>query len=155
MRKQAWFICIIAIAAVIPGMLLGGIAAIIYRLMTGYEIGRHPDFFLMRTLFGIDTPGQIVEWIFFSAFPLTIHGIVAGAFAMFVASLVSQHPNHALVAGVTGGIYTGIMIVAYVFTLVVRGFDQQILESACQVIGLWIGLFFVAEALPAPRQSAT
>jgi hypothetical protein len=38
MRKQLWLGCLVCVLAVLPGTLLGGLADILYRVVTEFEI---------------------------------------------------------------------------------------------------------------------
>jgi hypothetical protein len=93
MRKQIWFGCVVCVAAVVPGFLVGGLAAILYKWTTISWLGSEPDVYFMRTLFGIETPGKILGWVVYSAFPTFVRGAVAGAVAAFLTNYAYKGPR--------------------------------------------------------------
>ena len=104
MRKQTWFACVVCVVAVLPGYVVGTIAAILYRLINGEGVDSTPDFLMLRTFFGVETPGQIVHWIWFYGLPLTIQGAVAGGIALFITEKVCNDANYEIAAYVAGAI---------------------------------------------------
>lgn len=147
MRKQTWFGCVICVLSMIPGYLVGGLAAIIYRVTTGLEVGDDPDFYFMRTLFGIETPGKIVGWVFYSAFPAFVRGAAAGAVAMLITSYIYKGVRFDLAAFVTGGMLTGVGGVSIFISYMIHGLNPSMVTIVIENVGVWIGLLAIAEHL--------
>jgi hypothetical protein len=57
MRKQLWLACVVCALGVLPGLFVGEFAAMIWRWSAESFLGSEPDFYFLRTLFGIETPG--------------------------------------------------------------------------------------------------
>jgi hypothetical protein len=107
----------------------------------------------LRTLFGLEAPGAIVKWIVFQAFPGVISGGVAGAIALKLTEIICKGARYEIAAYVTGALYTGLIVMLGILTLVVSGVDLENVSSTalnlCIVVGIWVGLFMMLEALPA------
>jgi|tagenome__1003787_1003787.scaffolds.fasta_scaffold20956567_2 hypothetical protein len=155
MRKQIWFGILVCVLSIIPGFAIGGIAALIYKFFTGYQVGFEPDFFGMRTFFGIETPGAIIQWLFFSAFPAGVQGGVAGAIGMFITSKVYKGPNIEIAAYTAGALYTGALLVLLLLAVAVNGWKLLYIEAVVQLIGLWAGLVVSLESVKRPNAYAT
>jgi hypothetical protein len=153
MRKQLWLACVVCALGVLPGLIGGGVAAIIYRYLVASVIGSEPDFYFLRTLFGIEAPGAILKWIMFKAFPSVIIGVVAGATAVKLTEVICKGARYEIATFVTGGIYTGLVIMLGILSLAVRGLEDvsDLARALCVVIGLWLGLSTMLEALPSMK----
>ena len=154
MRKQLWLACVVCALGVLPGFIAGAVAGTIYRFSAASMIGAEPDFYFVRTLFGFEAPGAILKWIVFEAFPAAISGGVAGAIAVKLTEVICKGARYEIAAYVTGGLYTGLVIMLGGLTLAISGVDLENVSSTarnlCLVIGLWLGLFMMLEALPSP-----
>jgi hypothetical protein len=158
-QKQLWLACVVcAISVVLPGFIGGFVAGTIYKVSAESMIGADPDFAFLRTLFGFAAPGAIVKWIVFEAFPGIISGAVAGAIAVKLTEVICRGARYEIAAYVTGGIYTGLVIMLGILTLIISGVDLENVSSTarnlCLVIGIWLGLFMMLEALPSPITAA-
>jgi hypothetical protein len=148
MLRQTWFACIICVLGVLPGLIAGALAGILYRAFNASYLGGEPDFFMLRTLFGIEAPSKFVGWLFNGAFPAAIHGGFAGAVAMWLTGIICKGARYDTAAWVTGGLYSGVVIVIVILSLIIQGPNVGAVEFICQLIGLWLGLTMVLETLP-------
>lgn len=152
MRKQLWVACVVCASGVLPGFIGGFVAGTIYRISAESLIGANPDFWFLRTLFGFEAPGAILKWIVFQAFPGVISGGVAGAIAVKLTEVICKGARYEIAAFVTGGIYTDLVIMLGTLTLAISGLDLENVSNTarnlCLVIGIWVGLFMMLEALP-------
>jgi hypothetical protein len=158
MRKQLWLACVVCAIGVLPGLVVGAVAAWVYRFVMQGVFGTDPDLYFMRTLFRFEAPGAIVGWIMYVAFPAFICGGVAGAIAVKLTAVICKGARYEIAAFVTGGLYTGLVIMLVGLTLVVFGINwdnaTDLARNVLVVIGLWVGLFMMLEALPS-RITAT
>jgi hypothetical protein len=121
MRKQTWFACMVCVLAVLPGFVVGGLAAIFYRAMMASEFGSEPDFYFMRALFGFEAPGKILEWVLFSAFPTFVRGAAAGGIAVILTYYAYKGTRQDLAIFVTGGLYTGVAAMGEFLSFAMHG----------------------------------
>jgi hypothetical protein len=153
MRRQAWFAIIICILALVPGLIAGAVAAYIYRLTTAWHIGYDPDWMMLRTIFGIEWPGMIVQWIFFSAFPSFVHGLVAGGVATWITAYVCKGAPFETAAYSTGTLVTGLFGVSVILVFVIGGpIPPSIVEATIQIVGMWAGLITALGSVPSTPQ---
>jgi hypothetical protein len=61
MREQTWFATIVCVIAVIPGFIVGGLLKMLMYAFGGWANGS--DFLYLHAIFGLETPGQVYEWI--------------------------------------------------------------------------------------------
>jgi hypothetical protein len=153
MRKQNWFGCLICGAAVVPAFLIGGLAAVLYTWTMSAELGTDPDFYFMHTLFGIETPGKVLTWTIYSAFPAFIRGAVAGSIAAFSTHYAYKGPKLDLAVFVTGGLFTGVAAMSEFLSYVMHGPDLSMLLIVIEAVGLWVGLLSVANSYSTPESS--
>jgi len=154
MRKQIWFACLVCGGAVVPGFLIGGLAVILYKLMTIAALGSDPDFHLLRMLFGIETPGKILGWVVYSAFPAFIRGWVAGSIAALLTHYTYKGPRLDLAAFVTGGVFTGIAAMSELLSYVMYGPDLKMVLIVIEAVGLWVGFLSVIVNFSTPGSSS-
>lgn len=145
MRKQLWFACVVCVAATVPGFLVGWLAAVLYSWQAISWLGNEPDFWFMRTLFGIEAPGKILGWLLISAFPEFIHAGVAGGIAVLLTQYAYKGPRLDLAAFVTGDLYTGIAVMAGFLSYVMHGPSLDMVLIVIEAVGLWAGLLSVAD----------
>jgi hypothetical protein len=100
----------------------------------------------MRTLFGFEAPGKLLEWILYSAFPTFVRGAVAGLVALAVTHYAYKGTRQDLAIFVTGGLYTGVMVVSELLSYAMHGPSPAMINMVVEVIGLWVGLISAAEA---------
>lgn len=147
-RRATWLAIIICVLlVVIPGLLVGAIGSYVYKFSIAWSVGSDPDFFMLRTFFGIATPGLIIKWLMYEGFPSAIHGGVAGALAVLLTDRVYKGANLPIVAYATGTLFTGILLVILGLSVVLKGFDAQVIASIFQLVGLWCGLLSVAASV--------
>jgi hypothetical protein len=151
MREQTWFATIVCVIAVIPGFIVGGLLKILMYVFGGWANGS--DFLYLHAIFGIETPGQVYEWIFAQAIPSGFQALAAGFVAVWIMEKIAKGAHHTLAATITGALYTGFLICLVVIGLAQMGITSDMLLSICQGIGLWIGLGSAAASLPAPRSA--
>ena len=111
--KPTWLAVIVCvIAVIIPGLIVGGAVAYVYRMLVVQ--GPAPDPFGLHFLFGIDTISKILSWIFYWIFYVemssAIHGAVAGAVAVGVTMLICRGANIVKAAFVTGALYLDFLL---------------------------------------------
>jgi hypothetical protein len=149
MRKQAWLAIIICILGLVPGLLFGAVAAYLYRLSTAWHVGYNPDFMMLRTIFGIEWPGMILQWILFQGIPSGVHGFVAGAMAVFITSTICKGAPIDLAAYATGTLVTGVFLVFLFLGWMSHAtiMDVTLAEAVLQIVGLWCGLIGTASSV--------
>jgi hypothetical protein len=78
-----------------------------------------------------------------------VTGGVAGAIAVKLTEVICRGARYEVAAFVTGGIYTGLVIMLGILSLAVVGLQDvgDLARALCAVIGLWLGLFMMLEAL--------
>jgi hypothetical protein len=153
MRKQTWFACVVCVLALVPGIVAGGLAVILYKITTSAEVGSKPDFFLVGTLFGlfgIETPSKLFEWIFYSAVPAFLRGAVMGGTAVTITHYAYKGTRLDLAAFVTGGLYTGVAAVNEFLSYAMHGPNPDMISIVIEVVGLWVGLISVGEIFEKP-----
>ena len=153
MRKQTWFGCLVCGATVVPGFLVGGQAAIFYNWTMSGELGSDPDFYFMRTLFGIETPGKVLAWIVFSAFPAFLRCAVAGSIAAALTHYAYKGPRLDLAVFMTGGLFTGVAAMTEFLSYVRHGPDLSMVIIVIEAVGFWVGLLAVANSYSTPESS--
>ena len=152
MRKQTWLAIIVCVLAVIPSFFIGGIVSTIYLMMTTSYIGPDPDVFFLRMFFGIETPGLLVQWIFFTGFPAFVQGLAAGWLAVFLTALACPGANIETAAYSTGTLYTGLVLLMMALAYGGSGLKSSAFQVVTQLIGVWSGL--IPAALSQPSTSA-
>ncbi len=151
MIEQTWFATVVCVIAVIPGFIVGGLMKMLTYVFGGWANGS--DFLYLRAIFGIETPGEIYEWIFAHAIPSGLQALVAGFVAVWVMEKIARGAHYALAATITGALYTGFLICLVVIGFAQVGITGDMLLGICQGIGLWIGLGSAAASLPVPRSA--
>ena len=154
MRKQIWFACLVCGSAVVPGFLIGGLVVILYKLMTIAALGSDLDFHFLHMLFGIETPGKILGWVLYSAFPAFIRGWAAGSIAALLTHYAYKGPRLNLAAFVTGGVYTGIAAMSELLCYVMYGPDLKMVLIVIEAVGLWVGLRSVVDSFSTAGSSS-
>jgi len=153
MRKQIWFAIAVCVIAVLPGLAIGAVAVMIWKLMVVWQIGPEPDFYMMRSLFSFQAPSDIIKWLMYSAVPAWLHGAIAGYFALIVTAWAYQGRNIEMAAYTTGALYSGALLMLIIMSFSIVGAKFTYVEAALQLIGLWCGL--VAALQTVPNASAT
>jgi hypothetical protein len=129
---------LITLVLIVPGLLLGAIAAYFYQATMG-------------SLF----EGNLINWIsggwfktlFMSIFPQAIHGGVAGAFALWASAKMLTKANYEIVAYSVSAIVIAFAVLAVVLEISGKGINLTLLELTSQVGGLAAGLFLVWESI--------
>jgi hypothetical protein len=143
MRKQTWFACVVCVLALVPGFVAGGLAVILYKVITSAE-----DFFLPGTLFapfGIETLRKLSVWIIYSAIPAFLRGAVTGGTAVTITHYAYKGTRLDLAVFVTGGLYTGVAAVNEFLSYAMHGPNPLMISIVIEVLGLWVGLISVGE----------
>jgi hypothetical protein len=148
MRKQIWFGMIVCSVMVIPCFFVGGLVAGLINLLNVFQVGSNPDVLFMRTLFGIEAPGEVLKWIFFTAIPAVLQGGITGALSIYLTAKVYTGNNNEIVAYTTGGLYTGIFLVVFTIAMINVGFKLSYIQVLLQLIGIWFGLIAMLAELP-------
>lgn len=149
MRQQTWFACIACVLAVMPAILVGGVAVLIFQSISSWHADPNSDFLYLRTLFGIEAPGVIINYIFFRLIPVGMQGAIAGSLAIWMTAKVYKGPKIDIAAYVTGALYTGVTIALTVVAFILKSSIEATvtaIEQACQLVGLWGGLLAMAES---------
>jgi len=126
MRKRTWVATVVCVLAVLPGLMVGALAAYGYHLLAGPEAGYSPDFLL--------------QWIYLTAIPIIIHGGLAGAFAVFVTRWICKGARYDLAAYATGALYSALVLILLVCVVRMLGVTKDAVGTVVQIAGLWIGL---------------
>ncbi len=151
MRQQTWFAVIVCATAVIPGFLVGALFKGFMYVFGGWA--ENSDFLYLHTLFGLDAPGALYNFIFAGAVPNGVQAFVAGFVAVWLMERIAKGANYVLSATITGALYTGFFICLLIVALTVSGFTTEMLLAVCQCMGLWAGLWSAAASLPAPQRA--
>jgi hypothetical protein len=147
MRKQTWFGCVVCVLSLIPGYLAGGLAALIFHVSTQFEVGSEPDFYFMRTLFGIEAPGKVVGWILYTAMTAFIRGVATGAVTVLITNYIYKGARIDLAAFVTAGILTGVAAISIFISYMTKGLNPSMLAIVIETVGIWVGFVSVVEHL--------
>lgn len=149
MRQKLWFACVACALAVLPGLVVGAVASLIVGFFNMLQFSPDTDFLYLKTLFGIEAPGVLINWVLFRLFPIAVQGGIAGAFAVWLTAKVYLGERLDFAAYMTGALYTGIVIALTIVLLVVRPWIEATLGAADEVsrlVGLWIGIALSVES---------
>jgi hypothetical protein len=147
MAKSTWVAVIVCVIAVIvPGLIVGAAVSYVFRM--SLALVSAPDPLSLHFLFGIDTISKILSWIFYVGVSSAVHGGIAGAVAVGLTRLICRGANIAKAAFITGGLYTGLIALAFLVTLFTSNFTSDAVASVFQLVGLWVGLISVAVTAP-------
>jgi hypothetical protein len=133
---------------VIPGFIVGGLIAGLVNLLNVFQVGSNPDVLFLRTLFGIEAPGELLKWIFFTAVPAVLQGGITGVAAIYITAKVYTGRKLEIIAYTTAALYTGVFIVALAIAIINAGFKVSYIQVALQLFGIWVGLLGMLAELP-------
>jgi hypothetical protein len=127
-----------AFVLTIPGLIVGGVAAFLYRSF-------------LLPLFD----GNLINWITAGWFetltmailPNAIHGAIAGALAIWVSFKIISRANYEIVAYSVSAIVVAFAALGFVAGIVQRGLSLSLIELASNTIGIVIGLFIAWSAV--------
>ncbi len=139
-----WAAIIIAIILVVPGFMIGGIVALIYKWFLGGVFGIGGD----RWVFFIEWIDKIVLlW-----FPALLHGTVGGVFSIAITGKIFKSANMEVVSYSTSAIIIFIFVAAVIFSFYITDIREDLvlhedlvsvmLSTAAEIIGIVLGLFY-------------
>src|ERR1700691_217680 len=95
-RSLAVIVCMIAV--IVPGFIVGGVAAFVFRMLAGPA----PDPFGLHMLFGIDAVSNVLSWVLHVGISSWVHGAIAGAAAGGLTRVICRKANVAKAMFITG-----------------------------------------------------
>lgn len=120
------------IVLTIPGLLVGGIVAFVYRMLLG------PAFY-----------GNLINWISggwfetltMAIFPNVIHGVVGGGLAVWVSFKILKRVNYEVVAYSVSTIIIAFAAIALLIGILDEGLNVRLIELVANTVGIVFGLF--------------
>jgi hypothetical protein len=155
MRNQTWFACVVCSVSVLPGLVLGALASFVVTFLNGMQVSPDTDFLFLKTLFGIEAPGIVINFIFFVLLPIGLQGAIAGSFAIWVTSKLALNAKYDVGAYITGALYTGAVLALAIVLFVVRPTSVAtvgLIQEIARIVGLWLGLLGTAETFSAEQK---
>jgi hypothetical protein len=149
MRKQIWFGILVCVLAVIPGFVVGAIPAFLFVIFNVGDLGSNPDFLMLRSFFGLETPGIVWGWIFTQGIPALIQGGIAGSVAIYITHKLYTGNQLEIAAFTATALYAGMLLALTLFVMMTHGLEFDNIHDLLQIVGLGAGLISGAYALPA------
>jgi len=154
MRQRLWVGCTICAIAVAPGLVVGAVVSLIVGFLNFLQFSTDTDFLYLKSLFGIEAPGVIINWVLFRLLPIGVQGGVAGAFAVWFTNKVYLGEKLESAAYMTGALYTGIVLALGIVLFVAKPWIEAALGIADEIsrlVGLWIGIALFLETRTSTR----
>ena len=147
MRNSLWFGSIVCVLAVIPGWLVGALLGILFYFFNADNVA-NSDFLFLRSLFGLQMPGEVWSWIFARGIPVFIQGAVAGTVAIAVTKKAYLGDRLDIAAIIASVIYLLPLLALAGFVFLRIGLEWDNLHDALQWLGLALGLLLSAQSFP-------
>jgi hypothetical protein len=134
---------LLAIVLTIPGLLIGGVIAFLYRMF-------------LEPMFG----GNLFNWISGGWFetlsmaiiPNAIHGIVGGGLAVWASFKILKRANYEIVAYSVSAIVVAFTAIAFFTGLAQKGMNVGLIELVSNTGGVVLGLFLGREHIKSDQQ---
>lgn len=130
-HRFTWAAIIIAIFMVVPGLLVGGIVANIYKLfLTAY--------FSQDSWLGFF---NFIDKVAMLWFPSLLHGSIAGLVSLYITRNLFKAANLEIVSYAASAIWIACGMTIGAFGTAAWGFQEDLVGLGAQVVGVTFGLF--------------
>lgn len=134
--KLTWAAIISAIILIVPGFIIGGVVAILYKWSLGHFIGIGGDhwFFFMEWI-----DKAILLW-----FPALIHGAVGGVFAITITGKIFKSANLKIVSYSASLVYISMVVMTafYYHFAIFNEVNADLISVIAETVGIVLGLFY-------------